>query len=92
MCSYLKIGVVCLLYLSCLMMRTAFFCELDLEASVAMSSYERGALTRESPRGSGFLNGKQMGNRWGGMEMIISVYEQPGTRVDGSYHSKEGSK
>jgi hypothetical protein len=31
-----------------------------------------------------------MGNRWGGMEMRRSVYEQPGTRVDGSYRSKEG--
>jgi hypothetical protein len=31
-----------------------------------------------------------MGNRWGGMGMRRSVYEQPGTRVDGSYRSKEG--
>ncbi len=49
-----------------------------------------GALTRENPKGSGFLNGEQMGNRLGGMEMGRSVYEQPGTRVDGSYRSKEG--
>jgi hypothetical protein len=33
-----------------------------------------------------------MGNRWGGMEMRRSVYEQPGTRVDGSCHSTGGSK
>ncbi len=49
-------------------------------------------MTRENPKGSGFLNGKHMGNRWGGMETMRSVYEQPGTRVDGSCHSKEGSK
>jgi hypothetical protein len=65
---------------------------LDLEASVAMSSEQRGELTWENHKGSGFLNGKQMGNRWGGMEMRGSVYEQPGTRVDGFYRSKEGSK
>ncbi len=33
-----------------------------------------------------------MGREWGGMETGRSVYEQPGTRVDGSCHSKEGSK
>ncbi len=38
--------------------------------------------------GSGFLNGKQMG-RDGEEEISL---EQPGTRVDGSYRSKEGSK
>jgi hypothetical protein len=27
-----------------------------------------------------------------GREMGRSVYEQPGNEVDGSYHSKEGSK
>ncbi len=52
----------------------------------------KGRINSENPKGSGFLNGKQMGNRWGGMEMMRSVYEQPGTRVDGSSHSKEGSK
>jgi hypothetical protein len=46
-------------------------------------------LTGENHKGPGFLNGKQMGNRWGEMEMGRSVYEQPGTRVDGSYRSKE---
>ncbi len=25
----------------------------------------KGALTRENHKGSGFLNGKQMGNKWG---------------------------
>jgi hypothetical protein len=33
-----------------------------------------------------------MGREWGGLDMGRSVYEQPGTRVDGSCHSKEGSK
>jgi hypothetical protein len=27
-----------------------------------------------------------------GREMVSLVYEQPGNEVDGSYHSKEGSK
>jgi hypothetical protein len=53
---------------------------------------EGGALTWEGYKGSGFLNEKQMGNRWGGMGMRRSVYEQPGTRVDGYYRSREGSK
>jgi hypothetical protein len=39
--------------------------------------------------GSGFLNGGYMNK---GKEMGRSVYEQPGNEVDGSYHSKEGSK
>jgi hypothetical protein len=38
--------------------------------------------------GSGFWN-EYMGK---GREMGRSVYEQPGNEVDGSYHSKEGSK
>ncbi len=39
--------------------------------------------------GSGFWNEGYMGK---GREMGRSVYEQPGNEVDGSYHSKEGSK
>ncbi len=41
------------------------------------------------PGGSGFWNEGYMGK---GREMGRSVYEQPGNEVDGSYHSKEGSK
>jgi hypothetical protein len=41
------------------------------------------------PRGWGFWNEGYMGK---GREMGRSVYEQPGTRWTGSYHSKEGSK
>jgi hypothetical protein len=39
--------------------------------------------------GSGFWNGGYMNQ---GRETGRSVYEQPGYEVDGSYHSKEGSK
>jgi hypothetical protein len=39
--------------------------------------------------GSGFWNGGYMNK---GREMGRSVYEQPGNEVDGSCHSKEGSK
>jgi hypothetical protein len=39
--------------------------------------------------GSGFWDGGYMNK---GKEMGRSVYEQPGNEVDGSYHSKEGSK
>jgi hypothetical protein len=39
--------------------------------------------------GSGFWNEGYIGK---GREMGRSVYEQPGYEVDGSYHSKEGSK
>jgi hypothetical protein len=39
--------------------------------------------------GSGFWNEEYMSK---GREMGRSVYEQPGNEVDGSYHSKEGSK
>jgi hypothetical protein len=42
----------------------------------------------ENPRGGpGFWNDGYMRR-----EMGRSVYEQPGNEVDGSYHSKEGSK
>ncbi len=40
--------------------------------------------------GSGFWNGGYYMNK--GREMGRSVYEQPGSEVDGSCHSKEGSK
>jgi hypothetical protein len=45
----------------------------------------------------GRINNLGTGNlEWGGNEKGLrkgrSVYEQPGTRVDGSCHSKEGSK
>ncbi len=39
--------------------------------------------------GSGFWNGGYINK---GREMGRSVYEQPGNEVDGSCHSKEGSK
>jgi hypothetical protein len=39
--------------------------------------------------GSGFWNEGYMSK---GREMESLVYEQPGNEVDGSYHSKEGSK
>ncbi len=42
-----------------------------------------------NPRGSGFWNEEYMSR---GREMESLVYEQPGNEVDGSYHSKEGSK
>jgi hypothetical protein len=41
------------------------------------------------PGGSGFWNEGYMCK---GREMGRSVYEQPKNEVDGSYHSKEGSK
>ncbi len=41
----------------------------------------RGAFSSGKPQGVGILE-------WGGMEMGRSVNEQPGTRVDGSCHSK----
>jgi hypothetical protein len=41
------------------------------------------------PRGSGFWVGGYMSQM---REMGKSVYEQPGNEVDGSCHSKEGSK
>jgi hypothetical protein len=42
-----------------------------------------------NPRGSGFWDEGYMSK---GREMESLVYEQPGNEVDGSYHSKEGSK
>ncbi len=42
-----------------------------------------------NPGGSGFWD---EGNMNKGREMGTSVYEQPGSEVDGSCHSKESSK
>ncbi len=42
-----------------------------------------------NPGGLGFRNEGYMNK---GREMERSVYEQPGKEVDGSCHSKEGSK
>jgi hypothetical protein len=42
-----------------------------------------------SPGGAGFWNKGYMSK---GREMERSFYEQPGNKVDGSCHSKEGSK
>jgi hypothetical protein len=42
-----------------------------------------------NPRESGFWNEGYMSR---GREIKSLVYEQPGNEVDGSYHSKEGSK
>jgi hypothetical protein len=42
-----------------------------------------------NPRGPGFWNEGYVSK---GREMGRSVYEQPGNEIDGSYHSKEGSK
>jgi hypothetical protein len=52
---------------------------------VLMSVY----LVVGNPRGSGFWNEGYMSK---GREMDSLVYGQPGNEVDGSYHSKEGSK
>ncbi len=52
---------------------------------VLMSVY----LDLGNPGGAGFLD---EGVYEQGREMESSVYEQPGYEVDGSYHSKEGSK
>jgi hypothetical protein len=46
-------------------------------------------LDLENSGGSGFWNERYMGKA---REMGRSVYEQPGNEVDGSCHSKEGSK
>jgi hypothetical protein len=46
-------------------------------------------LDLRNSEGSGFWSEGYIGK---GREMGRSVYEQPGNEVDGSYHSKEGSK
>ncbi len=54
----------------------------------------KGCINLGKPQGVGVskceTDGEQMGSCWEGMEMGRSVYEQPGTRVDRSYRSKEG--
>jgi hypothetical protein len=49
----------------------------------------RGAFSSGKPQGVGISKwgGNAEGWKWGDQ-----FYEQPGTRVDGSCHSKEGSK
>ncbi len=42
-----------------------------------------------NPREAGFWDGGYMSK---GRKIERSVYEQPGNKVDGSYHSQEGSK
>ncbi len=46
-------------------------------------------LDLENPGGSGFCVEGYMSQ---GREIVKLVYEQPGNEVDGSCHSKEGSK
>jgi hypothetical protein len=62
---------------------------LDLVSQVRDAVLMNVYLEVRSPRGSGFWN-------WGYMskerEMGSSVYKQSETRVDGSCHSKDGSK
>jgi hypothetical protein len=54
----------------------------------------KGRINLGKPQGVGVskweTDGEQMGSCWEGMEMGRSVHKQPGTRVDGSYRSKEG--
>ncbi len=53
----------------------------------------KGRINTGKPQGVGIpgwgADREQMGRD---RNMVRSVYEQPGTRVDGSCHSKEGSK
>ncbi len=62
---------------------------LDLVSQVRNVVLMNVYLNLGNPRGSGFWNEGYMNK---GREMGGSVYEQPGNEVDGSYHSKEGSK
>ncbi len=62
---------------------------LDLVSQVRDAILMGVYLDVENPRGSGFRNEGYMSK---GREMESLVYEQPGNEVDGSYHSKEGSK
>jgi hypothetical protein len=62
---------------------------LDLESQVRDVVLMNVYLDLGNSRGSGFWNGGYMNQ---GRKMGRSVYEQPGYEVDGSYHSKEGSK
>ncbi len=62
---------------------------LDLVSQVRDAILMNVYLDVGNPRGSGFWNEGYMSK---GREMESSVYEQSGDEVDGSYHSKEGSK
>ncbi len=62
---------------------------LDLVSQVRSVVLMNVYLDLENPGGSGFWNGRYMSQV---REMGKLVYEQPGYEVDGSCHSKEGSK
>jgi hypothetical protein len=62
---------------------------LDLVSQVRDAFLLSVYLDVRNPRGSGFWNEGYMSKK---REMESLVYEQPGNEVDGSYHSKEGSK
>ncbi len=62
---------------------------LDLVSQVCDVVLMNVYLDLENPGGSGFWNEGYMSK---GRGMGRSVYEQLGNEVDGSYHSKEGSK
>jgi hypothetical protein len=62
---------------------------LDLVSQVRDVVLIRVYLDLGNPGELGFWNGGYMSK---GREMESLVYEQPGNEVDGSYHSKEGSK
>jgi hypothetical protein len=56
---------------------------LDLVSQIRDVVLVRRTLAQENPRGSGFWNGEGMG-------MGRSVYEQPGTKVDGILSQQGG--
>jgi hypothetical protein len=62
---------------------------LDLVSQVRDAILMNVYLDVGNPRGSGFWNEGYMSK---GREMKSLVYKQPRNEVDGSYHSKEGSK
>jgi hypothetical protein len=66
-----------------------FLSVLDLVSQVRDVVLMNVYLDLGNPGGSGFWNEGYMSK---GREMGRSVYEIPGNEVDGSYHSKEGSK
>ncbi len=65
---------------------------LDLVSQVCDAILMNVYLDVGNPRGSGFWNEGYILYMSKGREMESLVYEQPGNEVDGSYHSKEGSK
>jgi hypothetical protein len=65
------------------------FLVLDLVSQVRDAVLMSVYLDLGNPGGSGFWNEGYMSK---GREMKSLAYEQPGNEVDGSYHSKEGSK